>query len=317
MSGNLKPGKSKKYLIYGIIAIIVLSLVVVFLYRYVKDFSSKRVGIARVLDKNTSVYNSTTDDSKQMLVSLKSLLDFTNLDDTKVQENISQLDKKIPEIKQISANIAKSSLDLEKGDNADSSSLFTTFNEGLATKQATIDVLGNFVTYEVCLVKNASTQYANIAAFSDNLTKFSQSATTVSPQDKSTFVDAANKKISDNIELSKSIEGCFQNDSFSKYLTPDMKQDIAKDIELYNQYVSATKGISEGLLKSNSQLLQESTGQLLALKDKNPVFYTSEGFKKSIQDPKKLLQDQAVILENQEKRIKNDTVTIKSKYFLD
>jgi uncharacterized protein YifN (PemK superfamily) len=316
MNLNIKKQLNIKILIFATI-LIVLVVVGFFGYTQARNFLSKRDKLVLVLDKNTDVYNATTGPSKELLLSLKSLLDFSNADDTKIQENISLLEKKLPSFKDLSDSIEKSTSDLDKGETGDTQVLYTTFNEGLATKKATIDILGNFINYEICLVKNASTQYKNISDFSDNLTKFSQSDENVPAKDKANFVGIANQKINENIALTNKISECFQDDKYARFLTNEMKQDLSKDIELYNQYTSATKAISDGLIKGDSQALQNGTNILLTLKDKNPIFYNSDGFKKAIQEPKKLLQDQATILETQEQKIKNQTNSLKSKYFLD
>ncbi|MBC7472025.1 MAG: hypothetical protein H7196_02040 [candidate division SR1 bacterium] len=315
MSNNRKTFINIK-LIALINIIIILSVAGYFGYVEVKKFINKRNEVVTTLNKNTDLYNSSTEPAKELLISFKNLLDFNNLDDTKVQVNIGKLDLEIPKINTLSLDIDKSSQNLEKGIYSDSQNIYTLFNESLTTKKATLDLVGDFVKYEVCLVKNSSSQYQNISQFSDQLTKFSNLDEKLTPQERAAIVDTANKKINDNILLTKSISDCF-NDKYSKFLLPAMKDDLTKDNDLYTRYADATKSISEGLVKNNGQLIQNGSTQLLELKDKNPVFFNSENFKKAVQEPKKMLQDQAIVLENQEKKIKNQVQTLKSKYLLD
>lgn len=315
MSSNSKAFINIK-LVTLVSIVIVLSIVVYLGYVEVRKFINKRNDAVAILNKNTDIYNNSTEPAKELLVNLKNLLDFNNLDDAKVQANIDKLDLEIPKINTLSLDIDKSSQNLEKGSYNDSQDIYTLFNESLAIKKATLDILDGFVKYEVCLVKNSSTQYQNITQFSDQLTKFSNVDEKLTPQEKAAIVDIANKKINDNILLTKSISGCFK-DTYTKFLSVEMKEDLTKDIELYTKYAEATKSISEGLVKNDSQLLQSGTTQLLELKDKNPIFFNSENFKKATQEPKQLLQDQAIILESQEKKIKNQIQILKSKYLLD
>jgi hypothetical protein len=313
---NNQKNNSKIKTIAFVVIIIILSIIAFFGYGEIKNFINKRNDLVAILNKNTEIYNRSTEPSKEVLINLKNLLDLNDLDETKVRENINKIEQEIPKIKYLSENIEKSEKNLEKGSMVDSQSVFTLFSEGLATKKATIDTLDSFVKYEVCLVKNSSNQFSNISEFSQQLTKFSTADEKISSQDKANMVDIANKKINDNILLTNTLKACFE-DKYDKFLSADMKDDITKDIALYTKYADSTRSISEGLLKNSSQLLQSGTTQLLELKDKNPVFFSSESFKKAVQEPKKLLQDQATILENQEKKIKNQTQLLKSKYLLD
>jgi hypothetical protein len=315
MNDNLK--KYPKIKIIAFVAIIITLLVIAFLgYGEIKKFINKRNDVVTTLNQNTAIYNSSTETSKELLINIKNLLDINDLEETKIQANISKLDIEIPKISELSGSIEKSSKNLIKGEQVDSQNAYTLFSEGLATKKATMDILNSFVKYEACLIKNSSNQYLNINEFSQQLAKFSSADDKVSSQDKAGIVELANKKINDNIALTNSISGCFE-DKYGKFLTNEMKEDLAKDVALYSQYADATKALSEGLSKNSSTLLQTGTTQLLELKDKNPIFFSTENFKKAVQEPKKLLQDQATILENQEKKIKNQTQLLKSKYLLD
>jgi hypothetical protein len=310
----------KKYSNIKIVAVLLIILILGVLsflgYTEIKKFINKRNEIVSTLNKNTEIYNSTTEPSKELLINIKNLLDFTDLSEANILINIGKLELEIPKINNLSTSINNSTQNLDQGSFTDTKSIYTLFNEGLITKKATMDVLSGFIKYEVCLVKNSSTQYTNINDFSDQISKFSSADDKALTTDKANLVNLANKKITDNIALTNAVSDCFV-DKYSNFLTGDMKEDIVKDVALYTQYSEATKSISEGLSKNNSPLLQSGTTQLLDLKDKNPVFFNSENFKKATQEPKKLLQDQATILESQEKKIKNQTQTLKSKYLLD
>jgi hypothetical protein len=297
---------------------ILITLIVIgfFGYKEIRKFIAKRDSLVALLNKNTEIYNNSTEPSKELLLNLKNLLDFSNPDEKKLAENLTGLELEIPKISIIATSIETSAQALEKGSNTDEQGVYTLFNESLATKKATLDVLDGFVKYEFCLVKNSSKQYKNITDFTELLTTFSNSDEKVTTVDKANLVANANKKITENIELMNTIPDCFK-DQYTKYLTEDMKKSLAVDIDLYNKYSEATRNLNEGLLKANTGLLQSGTTLLVDLKDKNPSFFTSENFKKAIQEPKKFLQDQAIILENQEKKIKNQTLSLKSKFFLE
>jgi hypothetical protein len=313
---------SNKKQIFNIKKLALLSMLVVvvvagyFVYIEVRKFINKRNNVVLILNKNTDIYNSSTEPAKELLTNLKSLLDLNNMDDEKVQLNITKLDQEIPKISILSQEISKSARTLEKDSLSDSQFIYTLFNESLAIKKATLDIVDSFVKYEVCLVKNSLTQYQNIKQFSDQITKFSNADEKITLQEKAAMVEVANKKIGDNIQLANTVSTCFDN-QYTKFLSLEMKEDLAKDADLYGKYAEATKSISEGLFKNNSQLLQSGTSQLLELKDKNPAFFNSESFKRAMREPKKTLQDQAIILENQEKKVKDQIQSLKSKYLLD
>jgi hypothetical protein len=311
--GTVDP--KKRLVIYSVSGVL-LVIVAFFGWNWFSDFRVKRGQVADIITRNTEVYNSTTDKSKVLLGELKDLLDFGKVSDEKIVDNLNQLEKKIPEIDKISAEIEDNKKELVKGDNSDTDKLYLRYKEGLAVKQATIVNLSEFVKYQICVVRNTSTQYSNINTFSADLNKFADPAnTSATTQEKAALVDSSNAKINENIQLSKEISGCF-TDKYLKYLTTGMKQDISKDIDLYNKYGEATKNISDGLKRTDSTLLQTGTSQLLGLKDQNPIFFNSDGFKKAVQDPKKLLQSQAEILESQENKIKDEVNNLKGIYKL-
>jgi hypothetical protein len=301
--------------IFGAI-IIVICIISFFGYRELRLFLSKRDEIIILVEKNTDIYNASTTKSKTLLLEIRSLLDFSGIEQNKILENITALEAKLPELRALIESIDLDSKQLIFGSFSDANNIYILYNEGLAVKQATIDLLTKFVQYEACVIKNTIQQYTNIASFSVNLNQFADPKSAKTLQEKAQIVDEAQKKIQENITLTEGISSCF-TENYLQYLSQSVRADITKDIELYQKYNSATQSISQGLSKNNGQQLKDGSAALLALKDQNPLFFSSEGYKNAIQNPKKIIQEQAAILEKQEKKITDSIKNIKLKYRID
>ncbi len=278
---------------------------------YLRGYLDKRETVVAIVNKNTDIYNNSTVKSKELLINVKDLLDFTSIEQTEVKTNIEKLDTQISGINKLIVEINEDSKKLEKDNNSELLELYTTYQEGLATKKATLELLGGYVSHQVCIIKNSTQQYENITSFSENLNTFADNSK--SSEDKLNSIQIANTKIQENTDLMTKISDCFK-DQYSKYFTSPLQAAIQKDVELYKKYTETTNLLVVGLTNNDSIKLQDGTTQLLQLKDQNPALFSSEEFLKAINEPKKQIQEQATILENQEKKLTNNLEKIKQLY---
>jgi hypothetical protein len=305
---------TKRNLIY--IAIIISILFVsVFGFFRIRMYLDRRSGVLEIINKNIDVYNSSTEKSRTILVDIKNQLDFSNSDQEQTSKKLDQLKEQLPKIDSLVNEIDEDTKKIKKSD-GDISNLHTIYSEGLATKQATLRLLSGFVKYEVCIIQNSSKQSFNVDQFSKNINTFATADTKLTVEEQRNLMEQANTSIKENATLTNEIQSCFI-DSYSRFNTSEMKVIIEKDVALYGKYVIATTLIVDGLKTTDSAKLQDGTNQLLQLKDQNPTLFSSDPFKKALNDPKKLIQDQALILEKQENKIKDQLAVIKDKYQID
>jgi hypothetical protein len=313
MNFNPKTAITKKNILYSVIILVIICVSILGFFR-IRGYLDRRGVIVETINKNTEIYNFSTEKSREILLNLRDFLDFSNSEPAKVDENIKNLNSELPKIQELSKSIDKDLKELETKDR-DAQELVTAYSEGLASKQATLNLLNEFVSYEVCIVENSSKQFQNVTAFSQTLGTFSSNPQATIEEKRKNIADSI-LKINENIELLPKIENCFVG-NYRKYFTEDVKKLVKTDQDLYQKYSTSIKLIDEGLGNNDSSKLQEGTNQLLQLKDQNPTFFSSEAFRKALEDPKKLIQEQALILEKQEKKIQEKLDNLKGKYQID
>jgi type II secretory pathway pseudopilin PulG len=311
---TFQPFVTKRNLIYLAIILSIL-LVSIFGFFRIRTYLDRRSVVLEIINTNIDVYNSSTEKSRTLLIDIKNQLDFSGSDQDQTNKKLNQLQDQLPKIDSLVNEIDGDTKKIKKGDN-DLANLHTVYNEGLATKQATLKLLSRFIKYEVCIIQNSSKQSTNVDQFSKNINTFATSDAKITVEEKRNLMSQANTGIQENSKLTGEIQSCFA-DSYSRFNSPEMKTAIEKDVVLYNKYTEATSLIVDGLSTTDSVKLQNGTAQLLQLKDQNPTLFTSEPFKKALNDPKKLIQDQALILEKQENKIKDQLASIKDKYQID
>jgi hypothetical protein len=311
---TIPPLLTKRNLIYLVIIFSIL-LISVFGFFRIRMYLDRRSVVLEIINKNIDVYNNSTEKSRSILVDIKNQLDFSSSDQEQTTKKLNQLKDQLPKIDALVKEIDDDALKIKKGD-GDLSNLHTVYSEGLATKQATLKLLSGFVKYEMCIIQNSSKQSANVDQFSKNINTFATPDTKITVEEKRNLMAQANTGIKENSKLTNEISTCF-SDTYSKFNSSEMKAVVEKDVTLYDKYAGATTLIVDGLSANDSVKLQDGTNQLLGLKDQNPTLFTSEPFKKAINEPKKLIQDQALILEKQETKIKDQLALIKDKYQID
>jgi hypothetical protein len=311
---TIRPFLTKRNLIYFAIIFAIL-LVSIFGFFRIRTYLDRRSVVLDIINTNIDVYNSSTEKSRTLLVDIKNQLDFSGIDAEQTKNKLDQLKEQLPKIDSLVDEIDEDIKKVKTSD-GDIANIHTIYIEGLATKQATLKLLSGFVKYEVCIIQNSSKQSANVDQFSKNINTFATADTKITVEEKRNLMSQANAGITENAKLTSEIPSCF-SDSYSRFNTPEMKAAVEKDVALYGKYSSATTLIVDGLSATDSVKLQDGTNQLLQLKDQNPTLFTSEPFKKALNDPKKLIQDQALILEKQENKIKDQLAVIKDKYQID
>jgi hypothetical protein len=305
---------TKRNLIY--LAIIISILIVsIFGFFRIRSYLDRRSIVLDIINTNIDVYNRSTEKSRTLLIDIKNQLDFSGSDQEQINKKLTELQAQLSKIDSLVNEIDEDMKKIKKGD-GDLANLDTVYNEGLATKQATLKLLSGFVKHEVCIIQNSLKQSTNVDQFSKNINTFASAGTNITAEEKRNLMSQANIGIKENAKLTSEIQSCF-SDSYSRLNTSEMKTAIEKDIILYDKYAAATTLIVDGLGINDSVKLQDGTNQLLQLKDQNPTLFTSEPFKKALNDPKKLIQDQALILEKQENKIKDKLAGIKDKYQID
>jgi hypothetical protein len=287
-------------------------------WSYYKTWSKERDEIASYINSNVSIYNTTSSSSRDLISDLNELVEFDPQNKQDTNERIEKINKKVIEIQTINKTIEENVKELDKSNPKSTSTetLKNGFSATLSTKRFTLVSLVDFLQYQICLIENSSKQSNNLDDFTTQITKFAD-AQDISFEEKNKFIQAANTKIKQNLQLLSEVEGCFGSDEYVVYYSSGIESELEKDRTLYKNFSMSLDELEKGLASNNSQLVISATTKLVSLAEQDISLFSSKAMKDAIAQPTISIQEQAKALDKQESELQNTLNGLKGEYFLE
>ena len=309
---------SKRPLVLTIVGVFVLLLLGTggyFGYRYYRDWSAKRAGVTEYINANVQEYNRTSGPSREIVEELNVLVEFDPEDQEDTAQRIASIRTKIEEITTLSEEIDASREAIQPGKYEETQELASSFRNTLSTKRFTLESLSGFLSYQVCLIENATGQASNLEDFTTEITNFSE-AEGVSFEEKNRFIQAANTEIKANLQLLSDLPECFAG-GYERFYNADLRAVAERDRTLYTNYSTSLDTLEQGLTANNTEQVLRATNELVALSEQDVTLFASDEIKAAITEPTGDIQAQADILEREETSLQNKLNALKGRYFLE
>ena len=282
---------------------------------FYKGWIDERETIANYINDNTEIYNETTRESQEIVLSINDLVRFDQDDSSQISANIAKIKEKLATITEAKASINSDIETFEQNRSEETEEVDQKFIDSSYTKLATLEGVENFLNYQVCLIDSSNKQSASLKQFKLNIEGFTNSDDSVTLENKLQFVTEAQNTINQNIEINNNLPNCFK-DRYSRFLTNKIRADLQTDTILYENYSKFLSELSQGLTESDSPKVQSATEGLVDLSNQNPVFFASDSFKEAVQKSSEEIKDQAESLETQEKILTETINNLKTTYLL-